>query len=340
MSLYIENKYALLIGAKLVNFKFKNKNLYNFRCPKCGDSVKHKNKSRGYFYAKKNDMFFRCHNCNMGTTLGNFIKDLDPFLYQQYVMERWKQGENGYSNYKKPDETEVYKDILKRPKFKEKTWDQLIKIPSISQLNSDHPAKIYLEGRKIPTKFFGEIFYAENFSEFSDELSGKSNNLLPEPRIVFPFINSSGNLIAVQGRAINKSSLRYITIKIKDEPKIYGQHRIDESKPVYVVEGPIDSLFIPNCIAIAGSEFNKNILSKNNIVIFDNEPRNKEIVKSVKFIIGLGIPVCIFPKNFEFKDINEMILGGMEESEILTFIDKHTHKDKLKALMAFAQWKL
>ena len=56
---YVDVKYARLVGSRLDNFKEKKTNLYNFRCPYCGDSQKHKSKARGYFFVKGSDFIFK-----------------------------------------------------------------------------------------------------------------------------------------------------------------------------------------------------------------------------------------------------------------------------------------
>ena len=92
MSSFIDVKYINLLSAKLPKFKRKSDYLFNFRCPHCGDSKKSSTKARGFVYRKKNDMFFKCHNCGMGQSLGNLIKFLDPIMYKEYALERFKDG--------------------------------------------------------------------------------------------------------------------------------------------------------------------------------------------------------------------------------------------------------
>ena len=147
MSLLIDTKYISLLSAQLEKFKKKGDYLWNFRCPICGDSQKKKNKARGYLYKKKNDMYYRCHNCNYGTTMSNFLKEIDTSLHQQYRMERWKSGENGFSNYQKPKVEVENPDLFKKPEFK--TLRSKYAVP-ISRLDDYHVAKRYLIARKIP----------------------------------------------------------------------------------------------------------------------------------------------------------------------------------------------
>ena len=103
----------------------KKDDLYNFRCPYCGDSQKHKNKARGYFFRLKQDMVFKCHNCGVGRTLPNFLKDNAPDLYDEYIMERYKSGTTGKGSY-------VPKPKFEKPKFKKKG-----ELVSCSELNKN-----------------------------------------------------------------------------------------------------------------------------------------------------------------------------------------------------------
>ena len=92
MSSYIDLKFINNISSRLGQFKKKTDYLFNFRCPHCGDSKKSKTKARAYFYRVKNDMFFKCHNCGQGQNLANFIKFIDPKMYEQYLLERYKKS--------------------------------------------------------------------------------------------------------------------------------------------------------------------------------------------------------------------------------------------------------
>ena len=137
--------------------------MYNFRCPYCGDSQKHKNKARGYLYIIKNDYNYKCHNCGVTRTFTNFLKDQDTILHDQYVMERYKQGTTGRaSNTPKP------KISIPKPVFKKK--DILSGLPKISDLNKEHPARIYLEeGRRLPSQALEDLYYVDNFKEWTNQ---------------------------------------------------------------------------------------------------------------------------------------------------------------------------
>ena len=135
---------------------------------------------------------------------------------------------------------------------------------------------------------------------------------MDEPRLVLPFIDKDGMLFGFTGRSFKKNSLRYLTIMIDDtKPKIFGLDKVDFNRKYYVVEGPIDSLFLDNAIAVSGTSFGKlseTGLDKDNLnIVFDNQPRNVEVCKLIEKNIDQGYSVVIWPQTIIAKDINETI---------------------------------
>lgn len=335
MSVFIDRKFLLLVSPKLQRFARKKDDLYNFRCPICGDSQKNKTKSRGYVFRKKNDYFYMCHNCGISTTFYNFLKQVDPNLLKEYQLERYKNGETGNNNYPKPDFEEFKTE---KPIFK-KSLD----LPSIDSLPKAHFAKSYVEQRQIPENLWSQLYYAEDFAAFIQSLGIEKEGLhKDDKRLVIPFYDAEKNLLAIQGRSLGESKLRYITLKLHDDnKKVYGLDRIDQYKPIYVVEGPIDSMFLENAVATADSNLESitDVLDKSKVVlVFDNEPRNKEIVNKLEHAIDNHFNVVIWPEMIDSKDINDMILDGFSPDEIQEFIDKNTFLN-LRAKMEFVNWK-
>lgn len=335
MSVFIDRKFLLLASPKLQRFARKKDDLYNFRCPLCGDSQKNKTKSRGYIFRKKNDYFYMCHNCGISTTFYNFLKQVDPNLLKEYQLERYKNGETGNNNYPKP-EFEEFK--TEKPTFKKS-----LELPSIESLPEAHFAKNYVQQRRIPETVWSQLYYAEDFAAFIQTLGIEKEGLhKDDKRLVIPFYNAEKELVAVQGRSLGESKLRYITLKLHDDnKKVYGLDRIDTDELVYVVEGPIDSMFLENAVATADSNLESIVdtLDKSKVVlIFDNEPRNKEIVNKLEHAIDNHFNVVIWPEMMEEKDINDMVLGGFSPDEIQDIIDKNTFLN-LRAKMEFVNWK-
>ena len=338
-TLWIDLKYTNIISSKLDKFARRDNNLYNFRCPYCGDSQKNKTKARGYLFENKGHLVFKCHNCHVSTNMGSFIKHVDSNLYTEYKLEILKEK----GSEQKPFVAEIEK-FSKQRMFK---FEPFAKLKKISQLAPDHPAKQYIVNRQIPSDKHYMIFFVSKFcnwvntfveNKFSDEALKRD-----EPRIILPFIDENGYIFGFQGRALNSSShkLRYITIMLdKSKPKLFGLNKIDFTKKIYVVEGPIDSLFIPNCIALAGSDGELEKLANKNsfVVIYDNEPRNGEIVNKIGSYIDKGYNVVIWPEYIEQKDINDMIQAGYTQQDLLDIISNNTYNG-LIAKMNLNNWK-
>lgn len=333
MSIYIDRKYLSLVSPKLSNFKQKTSDLYNFSCPFCGDSIKKKTKARGYIYKKGNGYFYMCHNCSHSTTFYKFLEYVDAFLAKEYSLESYTSDVNKHTPYKKPEFN------FKKPVFKKKT---VLNIPSISELSDNHFAKQYIVGRKIPKGHHKDLFYAKNFKEFILSIKPDYQKELidNEERIVIPFRNENGDLFAVQGRALNKNPLRYITVKLDDTLKVFGLDRVNKKEKILVVEGPLDSLFLKNSIATADANLMvAEFLGKENLVLVnDNEPRNLQIVKQIKRYIDNGFNICLLPESFPGKDINEAVLKGMSKPEIQRIISNNTFNG-LRATMEYNKWK-
>lgn len=327
MSEFVDAHYVNLLSGRLDKFARKKADLYNFRCPYCGDSQKHKNKARGYFFRLKADMVFKCHNCGVGRTLPNFLKDNAPDLYDEYIMERYKSGTTGKGSY-------VPKPKFEKPKFKKKG-----ELQSIEQLNSEHPARRYLVNRQIKESFFGQIYFTDGWYSWVNRQKSCFEKITTDhPRIVIPFIDGEGEWFGFQGRAIDpREKLRYMTIMLDEsKTKVYGLDRVNFKKTVYVTEGPFDSLFIDNAIAMAGADIDWNLLKEKEVVfVFDNERRNKEIINRMQKAIEKGYEIVIWPTSIKEKDLNDMHVAGHDVQSLVEF---NTYQG-LEAQVKLSEWK-
>jgi len=328
MSSYIDIKYLNLIQHHFSLFKKKGDFLWNFRCPYCGDSKKSSTKARGFVFRKKNDLFFKCHNCGVGASLGNLVKTVDSKIYNDYIVERYKRGVK--TNNPEPE----FK--FNAPIFRKKGI--LKNLKSISDLSTDHPARRFVQKRLIPPESFSDLYLCKSFYKFTNSLVPNKFPSLDgdHPRLLIPFRDEKGEIFAYQGRAFGNEQPKYITIKLADENKIFGLDRVDYSKQIYAVEGPFDSLFLDNCLAAGGSDLAK--LEKDIIIIFDNEPRNREICKQVELIIEGGRKIVLWPNSIKEKDINDMILSGLTKEDIQETIRKNTYSGA-SAKLRFAEWR-
>jgi ssDNA-binding Zn-finger/Zn-ribbon topoisomerase 1 len=341
MTISVDNKYVRLISGRLRNFKQKKDNLYNFSCPICGDSQKNKLKARGYVYPKGTDLYFRCHNCSAGTNIAGLLKHVDSQLHSEYILERYKSGQANNSN----TISEVLQ--LSVPKFDKLNKQKVFEHAEwLSNLSVDHYCIKYATNRKIPTKFHDKLLFTQHYERFITTLvPNHGKQILDDARLVIPFYNEYNELIAVSGRALETSdkTLRYVTIRTNDnqDKLIYGMDRVDLSKPVHIVEGPLDSLFLENCIASGDANLAltaKSISSDKIILVFDNEPRNKEIVKMMQNAIKTNQDIVIWPSTIGEKDINAMIMSGISLDEIQKIISSNTFKG-IEAQLKFNMWK-
>ncbi len=339
--LHVDTKYVRLISGRLRNFKQKNTNLWNFSCPFCGDSQKNKTKARGYVFAKDTSLIYRCHNCGVSTNVGNLIKQVDPTMFKEYSLERYKESATGHANNRSfaidVPQTRFGK-VQKQRVFEHAEW--------ISQLPTGHFCLTYVGARKIPLKHYNKFMFTPNYEKFIKTLLPTiDKEISSDARLVIPYYNEFDELIAVTGRALENASerLRYVTVRMNDSKNklIYGMDRVDLEKTVYIVEGQIDSLFLKNCIASGDSALGATanlFQAMNKILVFGNEPRTKEIVKLMENAIKSDHNVVIWPDDMPGKDINEMVMRGMDSLEIQSIIDSNTSRG-LEAQLKFNYWK-
>ena len=318
---FVDVKYINLISSRFQKFKKVKNNLYNFRCPICGDSQKNRNKARGYLYQVKNNTNFKCHNCGINISFNNFLKQVDSVVHKQYTFEKFKEGNTG-RNF--TVEEPIFN--FETPKFKPK-----LDLPKASE-NPD--ANEYLIKRKLNPHNY---YYAKNFKSWTNSLKDVFDDTSKdEPRIIIPLFYQN-TLVGFQGRALGPSKIKYITVMINDDaPKIYGLDEIEKSKTIYITEGPFDSTFIRNSIALCGADGDVSKWGISDCVwIYDNEPRNAEIHRRIEQCISRGDKVVIWPSNIKEKDINDMILSGLN---VQTVIESNTYSG-LEAKLKFTTWK-
>jgi transcription elongation factor Elf1 len=335
---WLQHKYINIISNRLDKFKRKGPNLWNFRCPICGDSETSRSKARGYIYEKKGKMLFHCHNCNATMSVPNFVKMVDQTSYNEMQLEKLQ-------NNKTPEQEdyESFVEKMKKPVFMKS--GPLKGLKKVSQLSPDHRTKKFVDARRIPTVYHAKLFNCPNFKQFTnslipDKFDSDSINR-DECRLLIPFLDANKNVHAFQGRALGASAVKYITIILDESvPKVYGLDTVNFNRKVYVLEGPIDSMFVPNSIATAGGDLVSAVGSfpkENLVIVYDNEPRNKETIKKLDKAIMQGYNVCIWPENLEHKDINDMYLAGLSSDFIKHIIDTNTHRD-LAAKLALTKW--
>ena len=338
MSIWIDLQYLGLVSNRLDRFKQKDKEVFNCRCPLCLDSQKSKTKARGWFFSKSNKLRYYCHNCGASMLFGTFLKTFDAELYSDFLKETFIEDNiNNPLPEKTPDITN-----FAPPKFMSGT-SPLKSLKKISSLPVDHAYKKYVMKRKIPSHHQYRLFYCDSFKKWVNTfLPGKFDSTENDhSRLIIPFIDREKNFFGCQGRSLSSTGIRYITIILdENKPRVFGLDTCDLKKDTYVFEGPIDSLFFDNAIAMCGSDLSKSLeLDKSKTtVVFDNEPRSKEIVNKIDKYINLGYKVCIWPSRIEQKDVNDMILAGRDPEELKIIVDRNTFSG-IEAQLQLQTWR-
>lgn len=228
---------------------------------------------------------------------------------------------------------------IQRPKLED--------LRKISDLDPTHGARKYVENRKIPESQFDKLFFVWKFFAWCNSWKPESFSRemvehFEEPRLIIPFYDKDGQLMMIQGRSFAKDAkIRYFSIKCDDDfPKIFGLEQIDYSKIVQVWEGPVDSFFGDNAVAMAGADAHPSLYFNDYVLIYDNEPRNAEICKRMQRAITKGEKVVIWPKSIPEKyDGNDMILKlGLTKPQLNEIIRKNTFYG-IEANLAFGEWK-
>lgn len=341
---WLERKYLQQLAPRLRNLTITSGGLMRFSCPICGDSETNPRKARGYIYSRPNSKRrgFYCHNCQSSMSAEKFIHYMDDRLYNEMLLERLKEKQEEQKKQASPP-------VSVRPEkinFDNSLFDRLTPIDA---LDDNHPAKKYILGRKLPPNQIKNVYYHDKFYHFVDEIIpgkfSKESLAKDEGRIVIPLIDINQNIFGVNSRALNpENPIRYITIIFDyDMPKIWGMHQFNTDEHGYLMEGPFDSMFIPNTLACAGGELysvaTKLDFDKDKItLVFDNEPRGVDTVKRMNKAIEHGYKVVIWPSDIKEKDINDMVLSGMTAERIKHIIDENTYQG-IEAQLKFNAWR-
>jgi len=326
-SLLIQNEIALerqiisVLTSNLTPYS-SGKNYYNFRCNVCGDSKKNKMKRRGYLIRKRDKpWYFYCHNCQISMSAIKWLKEYFPLNYREYIKEILSSKKESIikpilvkhinqENISEKDEIKFFIPILKG---KGELFDSAIKL---------------CEKRLIPENVWKEWFVAIN---------GKYRY-----RLIIPFKNNKNKIYYWQGLKLkNYLNPKYLSRLGENLNSIYNFYNIDRNKPVQIVEGVIDSLFLENSIALTGLKIHNELLKDLNFKYFlldydDSGIKNsiklleqgKYIFNWNKFSRDYALPkrekfdindVCIYlnkPKGFNFEELKKYYTNSIYDKPL------------------------
>jgi hypothetical protein len=351
MSTWIDEKYLRLISYRLRNFKQRGRDVYNWSCHSCGDSKTNSRRARAYaFLNKSGKLVWTCHNCSDGGGVSNLVKSIDEDLFREMLMEIFQESDRGRELKQRDHKDALFLEMASgsTPVFAEEPPPELNPYDGLEPavyLSPDHPCHQLLTRRKIPAHCWPDIFHTDGFYAWAHRLVPEKYGDMrgDEPRLVLPFTRGD-RVIGFQGRSYGKTGAKYISGVIdKDAPFLYGWNRLDGFGDVLAVEGPIDSMFLRNGLATGGgsiqAELSKSRIPKEVcIIVYDNEPRNKHVVKNMLRAANEGWRVCVWPPAFSEKDVNEMVMAGAAPEQVQEAITGNAHAG-MSAELAINSWK-
>ena len=343
--LWLQVKYAKLLSYSLGHYKEKSATPYSahFRCPLCGDSKKKKSLTRGSFYTKTGCLMMGCFNCGASYKFDTFLKMQDANLYDQFRLESFKENVNNQTRDIIATQDSLFKSkaiILPSPAETEKYTPNIFEdLQEVKSLDKTNIAYQYLTSRKFDLNKI-EVYYTDDFFEWTRQHTDKFKRVKEKhPRIILPYRDSNSRIIGYTARALDSDQAqKYIRIFITEtkEP-FFGIDKIDKSKQIYVLEGELDSLCLPNSIAVAGGKLQR-YLNKSAVYIPDKDTRNAHILKNIEDMIDIGLRVCLLPDIDKGKDINEMIMNGLSVDEIRSIIESNVVSG-ISGKLKFTKWK-
>jgi len=315
------------------------------RCHICGDSKRHKNKKRlGIYETPDNSIHVHCFKCGYSSGLSFYLKEYWPTLYSQYLFDVFKEhGINKKTSYKEPEpivDTRInYKNIN----------EKLVEYIPLTELPEQHPIFRYIKHRQIPKNMWHRLGFTRHWKTLCNEVRPDTfpDIYNEHPRLVIPSFDKRGILKTINGRAFSDDQLRYQIVKVNDSvTKFFGEESVNLNKPIInVVEGPLDSLFVDNSIALAGATLDLKTFDypkSSRVFILDNEPRHTDTIKRIQNYIKHGEQIVLWdklPANYKnCKDINDMIMKGMTVESLNQYL-KDNIVTGLTAQLRFDQWR-
>lgn len=325
---YKQREYIQLVSPQLNRFIWKDKNRAQFRCPFCGDSQKNEFKARAWLIEKDDEFLFYCHNCFIGLNFTSFMKDFDPGLYNEYKLETF--GNTSSRRNSEPAKFMPSAAVMKRHGFDE-TATILTVATRLDKLSKDHPAIKFVDGRRLPTSSKQMLYYIDDITKLAKKIDAyKDAKLANNECILIPFYSADKRLIYIQCRFMHDYGQRYMTLIVDElHPKVFGLDRLNKANPAYILEGPFDSLFINNGLAMGGADISADYIKSlgiNPVFVYDNERRNPQIISKISKSIDAGFSVVIWDITIKQKDINDMHLAGMSIKFLNEYLKSHTFK--------------
>lgn len=333
MAIWCDDKYLRLLSSQLDHFKQKGQRVYNFRCPFCNDSAVSRTKARGYVFPKQQMLMFKCHNCGIALPFGAFLKRLSRPLFDEYIMESF--GRNTAETTAEPAHVRSFVRFT--------DYREVIQLSADTLPTTLHDVRLYVRNRQLPESALKRLYATAHARTWLAPLVGEEKAARVHddvPYLVIPLRMPDKTWYGAQLRAVNEK--HYYTFRWgHDSFRVFGLDAWNAHAPTFIVEGPLDALCVPNALACCGSDFRGAIDTLTDagyrieprVLIWDNEPRNKEITKKIYTAIRDGESVVIWRQHYP-KDINDMVRAGLD---VPALIHQHTYRG-LTAELEFQTW--
>lgn len=301
----------------------KYQNVFNAECPVCKEG-KSAGRSRRLFYFP-NKQYFYCHNCAKSWKPFEWVKEISGLTVPEILRRNKTKAEDSGGT-----------PIINKPLPPPRLETEIADLPDESvDLTDPRQMDFYKNNKfvKIGLEYCKKrrLFTAVNScKKFYVSVGDK----IHKNRLVIPFYDQNGKISCYQTRSLLDNQFpRYLTKY--GEKDLFNVSNINPAIPyVFVFEGPIDSMFVSNGVAIASltpTEKQENTLRSflgyNLIYVFDNDKQNGETKRRVEKHIQSGKAVFIWPQEFRaYKDFNEVCCNlGIDEIP-WKFVVKHSAK--------------
>lgn len=319
--------------------KVKNlKESINFACPYCGDSYQNSTKKRAHLILTgKYVNLFKCFNCGKCTSIIKFFNDFGEDLSLEsinYINKHKFDLGNSSTISSQNISLLVNKDEYIKYAF---SRDYLKKIWNLYELND-------LQSIKAKEYLLGRCQY--NFNNFLYSPAADSililNNIEDDKIIGIQFRDLSGKKKAKyltfglsKLHEVLKTNIE-ISGNINSMSMLFNLFKVDITKPVIVLEGPMDSFLMKNSIASCGAF--KNIkLDIDFWYLYDSDQAgNKQAIEKLQegFYVflwnNLKKDLCL--PNRKKWDINDVICFCKKNNLNIPFWKKYFSNDKLAIL--------
>jgi hypothetical protein len=303
----------------------KSNNSYEAGCPICREGNSWNKKRRLYYLPESGVMC--CHNCGWYSNTMKWVLEVSGLTYNEIVNEI-KANEFNVIDISTETVSVSSFEVESLPK-------DSINLLSKQQVDYYHDNKIvqqavqYIKSRKLDTAVNAPPAI---YLSLTDSVH--------KNRVCLPSYDTNNKVVYYQTRSFleNDDRPKYLS-KINSPKNVYGIENVtDIHKYIYLFEGPIDSFFIENGVAIYGiqenstqslTEYQRDILSKyyymNTVWVLDNQHIDTASREKTKLLLDRGENVFIWPRSLsKFKDFNEMCMKYNLDEIDHKFIESRT----------------